>query len=247
MISFLVFLGLENCKFTLEEKSTSRTNKADTITSATRAQMLPCQITERFTYDALHFAPSKQKFGRLSYRISRDAWVRVQVVLRKDPDLLIRTLIDWKKQEAGTHILFWDGRDSSGHLVDKSKYPCMIVMEADKEIHRTHDWSRCIEMKIKLRLTKKIRLREDASIQVPFSVAISRSGYIKESGLTARLYIDFRKVVEKNFPPSNKYKYALDLPISSDLSGTHLITLVVSDGADHSGAASRLVAFLNEE
>lgn len=209
--------------------------------------MLPCQITERFTYEALHFDPSKQKYGRLSYRLSRDAWIRVQVVLRKDPNLLIRTLVDWEKQEAGIQTLFWEGRDSSGHLVDKSKYPCMITIEADKEVHRTHDWSRCKELIVKLKLSKKVRVRKNASLQVPFTIAASRSGYIKETGLTARLYIDFEKVVEKTFSPTGERKHVLALPFDSEMFGEHLVTLVVSDGADHSGAVSRLVRFQDKE
>jgi hypothetical protein len=208
--------------------------------------MLPCQITERFTYEALHFDPSKRKYGRLSYRLSRDAWVRVQVVLRKDPSLVIRTIIDWEKQEAGIRTLFWDGRDSSGHLIDKSKYPCMITIEADKEIHRTHDWSRCKELIVKLNLPKKVRAEENASLQIPFTISASRNGYVQETGLTARLYIDFEKVVEKIFSPTGNRKHVLALPFDSKMFGEHLVTLVVSDGADHSGAVSRVVSFLDE-
>jgi hypothetical protein len=209
--------------------------------------MLPCQITERFTYEALHFDPSKQKYGRLSYRLSRDAWVRVQVVLRKDPSLLIRTIVDWEKQEAGIQTLFWDGRDSSGHLVDKSKYPCMVTIEADKEVHRTHDWSRCKELIVKLKLPKKVRVRKNASLQVPFTTVASRSGYIQETGLTARLYIDYEKIVEETFSPTGEHKHVLDLTFDSEMLGEHLVTLVVSDGADHSGSVSRLVRFQDKE
>lgn len=247
LIFLITFFGIENCNPVSEEKISPGIVTADTITSATRDLLLPCQITERFTYDALHFDPSKQKNGRLSYRLSKAAWIRIQVVLRRDPGLLIRTIVDWKKQGAGTHTLFWDGRDSSGHLIDKNKYPCMIIFEADKEVHRAHDWSRCNELNIKLRLSKKVRLRENASLQVPFAIAASRSGYIKETGFTARLYIDFERVLEKNFPANNKYRYVIDLPVSSVIAGTHVLTLAVSDGADHSGAVSRRVRFLDEE
>lgn len=238
---------LINCKIPSEGPPSAADKKADTITSATRALFLPCQITERFTYEALHFDPSKQKYGKLSYRISKDAWIRVQVVLRKDPSLLIRTIVDWEKQEAGIQTLFWDGRDSSGHLVDKSQYPCLITIEADKEIHRTHDWSRCKELIVRLNLSKKVRVGENASLQVPFTIAASRSGYVQETGLTARLYIDFEKAVEETFSPTGERKYLLNLPFDSKILGEHLVTLVVSDGADHSGAVSRVVRFVDEE
>lgn len=249
LIFFLAFVtsaGLAGCNIFHKEKPSPAAHKVDTITSATKAQMHPCQITERFTYEALHFDPLKQKYGRLSYRLSRDAWVRVQVILRKDPNLLIRTIIDWTNQKSGTHTLFWDGRDSSGYLIDKSKHPCMIKIEADKEIHRTHNWSRCNPLKIKLKLPKKVRVQEDTKVRIPFAIAPSRSGYIDENGFTARLYIDFEMVLERVFPPSAGYKYVMNLHFNSKIYGIHLITLVVSDGADHAGSASRLVRFLGE-
>ncbi len=88
-------------------------------------------------------------------------------------------------------------------------------------------------------------MKKNASLPVPFTTVLSRSGYIQETGLTVRLYIDFEKVVEKTFSPTGERKYILALTFDSEMLGEHLVTLVVSDGADHSGAASRLVRFSN--
>jgi len=246
LILLLASGGLVCCRNVPEERSAPSFQKVDAVTSATRALLHPCQITEIHSYEALHFDPSKVKSGRLSYRLSRAAWVRVQVVLRKDPTLLIRTIIDWTYQEAGKHSLFWDGRDSSGYLVDKRKYPCMIIIEADKEIHRNHDWSRCNLIKIMLKLPRKVHLRKDKTLRIHFTVAPDRSGYIRINGLTARLYFDYEKVLEKVFLPSDKYNYVLYVPFTLETPTEHLITLVVSDGADHSGSASKMLFFLEE-
>ena len=167
----------------------------------------------------------------------------MKVVLRSDPDLLIRTLLDWTYQDAGIQVLSWDGRDSSGYLVDKGRYPCMILIEADKEIHRTHEHSRCKELKIQLDVPKKVLLRENVAVQISFTLVRSRSGYTGQNGCTARLYLDYERIVERVLPPTGRANYSLDLPVPSEESGPHLLTLVVSDGADHMGAVSRAVHF----
>ncbi|UCG59479.1 MAG: hypothetical protein JSU70_08190, partial [Phycisphaerales bacterium] len=104
------------------------------VTEATPIALLsPVRVTEISTFGALSFDPKEKEFGEISYKLSRPAWIRIRIVLRNDEQLVLRTLVDWSKREAGKHVETWDGRDAAGHPINKTRFPCFITIDADSE------------------------------------------------------------------------------------------------------------------
>ncbi len=54
------------------------------------------------------------KGGRIEYVLPKAAMVRIRAGLKQGP--MLHNLLDWQPQEAGRHVLAWDGRDGSGNF-----------------------------------------------------------------------------------------------------------------------------------
>jgi hypothetical protein len=67
---------------------------------------------------AYTFDPSKGETGKISYELTEPARMRIAITEKDDPDQLYRTLI-WDWQEAGRHVIQWDGTDQSGYPIDR--------------------------------------------------------------------------------------------------------------------------------
>lgn len=216
------------------------------VTGATPiALRSPVQITEISTFDALHFDPKEKGFGEISYKLSRPAWIRIRIVLRSDEQLVLRTLADWSERQAGKHTETWDGRDVSGHVVDKARFPCFIMIEADSKKHQKHNHTLCKDLLLKL----KLKNNPDQTIQGKENVEVlvdkNTRGYGESLGYRVRAYVDF-KIVHSGTYRDRAWQGLHFLLDTTDLTkGEHLLTVVVNDGADHIGSTSLKFNVLN--
>lgn len=81
----------------------------------------------RVNLSALSFNPTQKEQIKLTYQLSHDADVTVQIF---DSDFeLIRTVLDKVHQKVGSHSETWDGRDLDGNLVPNESY--FFTIEAE--------------------------------------------------------------------------------------------------------------------
>jgi hypothetical protein len=203
------------------------------------------KITEISTFDALTFDPSAKKSGTISYKLSKPAWVRIRILLRRDEQLVLRTLTDWSEREAGKQTETWDGRDAAGHLVDKAKFPCFIAIEADSEIHRKHERAMCRDLRLGLKLKDSPPGPVSGKVGVQVALDDKTKGYGEKSGYRVRAYVDFKLVHSFTYNPGAGRGFDFPLDTAGLSAGEHLLTVVVDDGADHVGSASLKFNVLN--
>jgi hypothetical protein len=218
----------------------------DAITMPTPgACKAPVKITEISTFDALTFDPKAKNSGKISYKLSKRAWVRLRVLLRSDEQVVLRTLVDWSERKAGKNVETWDGRDAAGHLVDKARFPCFVAIDADSQIHRKHPRAMCKDLRLGLKL--KDSPPEPVSGKVGIKVALDDDtrGYGQQLGYKVRAYVDFKLLRSLTYKPKARRGFNLALDTTGLSTGEHLLTVVVDDGADHVGSTSLKFNVLN--
>jgi len=86
------------------------------------------------TISAYTFDPSKGETGKISYELLEPARMRIAITEKDDPDQLYRILL-WDWQEAGRHVVEWDGTDQSGYPIDRMQCAIRTACMA-KSAHR---------------------------------------------------------------------------------------------------------------
>ena len=203
------------------------------------------QITEKSTYDALHFDPAKRRFGVISYKLSKPGWIRIRIVSRKNPDLLIRTLVDRRYKPAGKHTEKWDGMDESGNPVNPRK--CLIIIEDIGYKHRKHDLRKCKDMDVKIITPEQSPSHQDTlKGEIPLK-AIITGNYrraVGRGGYQIRSYLD-DMLIGKYEHQKGEEGFPFCLNTASFDNGEHLLTVNVDDYHDHVGTASLRVKIKN--
>ncbi len=192
---------------------------------------LPVRITDRSTAAALSFDPRRDEPARISYRLTRDGLIRIRVVWRPNPSLVLRTLLDWTHQGFGLHSVNWDGRDASGNLVDNRN--SFISFEGDEPSHLAHPAEDCHELGIEI-LSSAAGTEPDLS---GITARLTRATQLgRESGFSVRCYLDYALQGEARLEGGVE---SFALPCDPKLEpGDHLLTVNVEDGAGHVGVAS---------
>jgi len=211
----------------------------DAITMPTPGALkAPVKITEVSTFDALTFDPKVKNSGTITYTLSKQAWVRIRVLLRGDEQLVLRTLVDWSERKAGKNVETWDGRDAAGHLVDKEKFPCFIAIDADSQMHQKHSRQMCKDLRLRLKLKDSPPEPVSGKVKVEVSLDDETRGYGEQFGYKVRAYADFKLLHTFTYKPEARRVFDFDLDTTGLSSGEHLLTIVVDDGADHVGSTS---------
>lgn len=193
---------------------------------------LPVSILEPQTYEAVTFDPRAGKPATISFRLTRPAPIRVRIVRKDRPEIVLRTLMDFKLLQLGRHDLTWDGRDASGNITENRMIH--LVIEGMPKPHLPHSREKCHDLKVTFLTPSgdKPTLPRTASI---IAQIVGDPAYGPESGYRMRGLIDWRPWFDKNYAKDAK---AFELPPLPELAaGDHLLTLNVEDGQDHVGAA----------
>lgn len=191
----------------------------------------PVRILDRSTREAFTFDPTRDRPATISYHLTRDGVIRIRAVWRRDPNLVLRTLLDWRRQEFGPHFVTWDGRDPSGNVVDNRG--TLIAFEGDDPQHRGHDSEGCHEPGLEFLeppsgsvLSDLSRVRAGITRDTPFG----RAG-----GYALRCYVDYELRGEARLAGGTS---AFSPPCGPILApGEHLLILNLDDGAGHVGVA----------
>ena len=211
----------------------------DAITMATpRTLSSPVRITEISTFDALTFNPDKKNSGTISYKLSKRAWVRIRILLRSDEQVVLRTLLDWSQRGLGKNSETWDGRDAAGHLINKARFPCFIVIDADSEIHRKHARALCKDLRLRLKLKDSLPESVRGKVGVEVALDDDTRGYGEQFGYKVRAYVDFKLLHSFTYKGRVWRGFDFLLDTTGLSNGEHLLTVVVDDGADHVGSTS---------
>ncbi len=195
----------------------------------------PVRILDRSTREALTFDPAEGHPATITYSLTRDGVIRVRAVWRRDPRLVLRTLLDWTRQEFGPHRLSWDGRDASGNPVDNRG--ALITFEGDDLAHREHARADCHEPRLEIAAAQGEGEIELSGVSVRI-VRDTRFG--RADGYTVRCYLDYELVDEARLDGGTE---SLLLPCEAGRAiGGRLLIVNLEDGAGHVGVAGLRLA-----
>lgn len=198
----------------------------------------PVSIMNRYSHEVVTFDPSLGKSARISYRLNKSGCIRIRLVLREMPSLLIRTLQDWTNQDFGEYELEWDGCDTTGNIVDNKK---MFVLFESKDRgktrqHQEHDEAVCRDPLIKVATVPDSAEKINGTLELRTSFSEVAPGFKDERGFEVKYFIDYKlwktERVEKGL---REFIFRVDT--SSLDNGEHLITVNVDDFLDHIGSA----------
>lgn len=193
---------------------------------------IPVRILDRSTQEVLWFDPLGGGTATISFRLTRPAPIRVRIVRRDRPALLLRSVLDWEPLELGRNEVQWDGRDASGNLTDNRKVA--VVIEGKHPGHSEHPDDDCRELVIAI-AARRVPERPASTFDV--EVLIERgSVWGARSGYRVLSVLDWQTSTEHRISGESA---SLILPRIGPLPpGDHVVTVTVDDGEDHLGAAS---------
>jgi len=197
----------------------------------------------RSTHEVLTFDPSHGKSATISYSLNKPGCIRIRLVHREQPDLLIRTLQDWINQEFGKHELKWDGRDASGNIVDNKRI--FVLFESKDQgkgrQHHDHPQELCRDPLLMIKTLLNPCESVKGMLEIQASVVGEARNSQNEAEYEARYYIDYKLFkVEKFEKGMNNFIFKIDT--NGLQNGEHLITVNVDDLHDHIGSAGLRVS-----
>jgi hypothetical protein len=221
-------------------------HKIKIMTPDTGYEPFPVSIINRSTREALSFDPSLGNPANISYKLTKAGTVRLRIVRRDNPELLLLTLQDWKEQAFGEHTVQWDGRDASGNIID-NKWVIIQFDAKDQAFggnHQGHETSACFDPE--LTITNWSDPARDGKGNLTFITSLAREAdkWKPESGCEVNYFIDY-VLFKKEKYQNNEDTFYLTLDTTGLSDGHHFITVNVDDLNDHIGTASLIFEVRN--
>jgi hypothetical protein len=208
-------------------------HKVEITTPDPGYEPFPVSIMNRSTYEVAEFDPHKGKPATISYSLNKAGCLRIRIVHRKQPTLVIRTLQDWTKQPFGKHELKWDGRDASGNIVDNK--PLFVLFQAQDQItnrhHQNHDPRACRDSLVTV---ERIDISNEGQnfLEILATLQDNARDYKPASGGQIRYFLDYELIKTEKFG-NGRAIFQAKLDFSGRSKGKHLVTVNVDDLQDH--------------
>lgn len=195
----------------------------------------------------------------VSYTITKPVYLIIRVHSLSQTFPLIKQILPHALRNPGKYTEVWDGRDESGHYIDKWQIsvrtePVELSPEASLEIeglkailpssdalplsHYLHESKKCGVFNLIF-----TNITDGFNIQGIYNATLKAQGfygYTKEIGVNLRVFIDSQMVYELSLPFDKVSELTFDVPIdvSALPSGRHILRAIIFDYADHYGTAS---------
>lgn len=201
-------------------------------------ESFPVSIMNRSTYEAVSFDPALGQPATISYSLNKAGSIRIRVVRRDLPELVLRTIQDWTDQDFGKYQTTWDGRDALGTLVENKK--AMILFEAKDQgkglQHGAHDPAICGDPHISLSLDQESGGAVRGGLKVRATLCGGKPGFGDASECHMRCYVDYAFFKKEKFKKGTK-EFVTDIDTSSLPNGEHYLVVNIDDTHDHVGSA----------
>lgn len=201
--------------------------------------------------DASGIRPSATTAGSnqaIRYRLDRPALVRLRLVDKATPGIVLSTLLDWAPRGVGAQIETWDGRDRKGEQADPYKVSVAIVAEPVRDIlaesdrqtlsglrhpehkHFLHPVDLCGDLNVKITSpTSKGQLAGEVNIEAEL---VGKLG-MPDPEYHVVVYIDGRNAWDGRVTQPR-----LSVPVETRNipDGEHLVAVTFNDLHDHAGS-----------
>ena len=206
----------------------------------------PVSIINRVTREIVTFDPSLGKPASIYYKLTKAGTIRLRIVRKDNPELLLATLQDWTEQAFGEHEVQWDGRDASGNIIDNKRV--LIQFDARDQAfgckHLDHDTDSCFDPELTITTEPETSSDVKGNLEITTSLTGGTDRPKQDSGCEVRYFVDHILLKKDKFENiGDKFHLTLDTTGLSD--GEHIITVNIDDLNDHIGTASLRVSVKN--
>lgn len=206
----------------------------------------PVDIMDRSTHEAYNFDSYKDKSATISYTVTKEEWIRLRIVRRDNKSLLLRTIQDFTHNMYGkTYEVKWDGKDSSGNIVDNKKI--FVLFEAKDQgnlkIHQKHSKDSCKDPRLRI---SRPKMEDTVNGKLEIVAAFSESLVgLNGGGYEGRLYVDYNLFYKVKFNKSQEGGFNFIIDTTRIKNGVHIFTINLDDYHDHIGTASVILEIQN--
>jgi len=195
----------------------------------------------------------------VTYTITKPVYLIIRVHSLSQTFPLVKQILPYALRNPGRYTEVWDGRDESGHYIDKWQIsvrtePVELSPEVSQEIeglkailpssnalplsHYLHESKKCGVFNLIF-----TNITDGFNIQGIYNATLKAQGfygYTKEIGVNLRVFIDSKMVHELTLPFDKVGELTFDVPIdvSALPPGRHILRAIIFDYADHYGTAS---------
>jgi CopG family nickel-responsive transcriptional regulator len=206
-------------------QETENLHKVEITTPDPGYEPFPVSIMNRSTYEVTEFDPSLGKPAAISYSLNKAGCIRVRIVHRKQPTLVIRTVQDWTQQPFGSYKLQWDGRDSSGNIVNNKTL--FVLFQAKDQIglrqHQDHPPKTCCDSLL------SVTSKTDGGSLIILAVLKDNAPKLDTmKGCQVRYFMDYALVKTEKFD-KDQTDFKASLDYTSLSKGKHLVTVNLDD------------------
>jgi hypothetical protein len=92
------------------------------------------EISAVYLSGARQFSPAEGETGIIRYSLDAPALVRLRIVDKGTPGIILRTVLDWTPRLPGPNTEAWDGRDRRGVLVAPQSVSFVLTSEPRREL-----------------------------------------------------------------------------------------------------------------
>lgn len=218
-------------------------------------------VTESLDSAVQDFIVDKDKNANVlvSYTITKPVYLILRVYSVGSTPFLLKQILPLSLRNPGRYTEVWDGRDESGHYIDKWQVsvrtePVELSPEMSQEIegikailpssnamplnHYLHESKKCGVFNLNF-----TNIADGFNIQGIYNATLKAQGfygYTKDIGVNLRVFIDSQMVYELSLPFDKVSELTFDVPVDVTAlrSGRHLLRAIIFDYADHYGTAS---------
>ncbi|MCL6430387.1 MAG: hypothetical protein K6V36_05930 [Anaerolineae bacterium] len=183
----------------------------------------------------------------IRYSLSAPALVRVRIVDRNTPGIILRTLVDWGPRPAGEQCELWDGLDDHGEPASPTGVSVLVRAEPPRDLpddvrqalsqlrhpeekHFLHPTDLCSDLNVRIE-----EPADGATVSGVIRVAASLAGNagIPDGEYHVMVYLDGRDAWDGRVP-SPSFSQEFDTRNVPD--GEHLLAVTFNDLHDHAGS-----------
>ncbi len=182
----------------------------------------------------------------IRYSLSAPALVRVRIVDRNTPGIILRTLVDWEPRPAGEQCELWDGLDDHGEPASSTNVSVLVRAEPPRDLpddvrralselrhpeekHFLHPADRCSDLNVRIE-----QPADGATVSGVITVAASLAGNagMPDGEYHVMVYLDGRDAWDGRVPSPS---FSQEFDTRSVPDGEHLLAVSFNDLHDHAG------------
>lgn len=185
----------------------------------------------------------------IRYTLDAPARVRLRLVDRDSPGLILRTLLDWAPRAAGPQVERWDGLDAHGGQVNPRQVSVALVAEPDpgasagwdwealealshpEHRHYTHDDAICRDLNVHL-TSPGLGATLEGLVDVCAELEGSRG--MPDGEYHVAIYLEGRTAWDGRLPATGPFCQSWDTRNVPD--GEHRLAITFNDLHDHAGS-----------